>query len=229
MIRAARVMSTGFMSIRWERSTMGIMHQEIDSDWRAAMRETDNLPAARRATTVTRSSAAFLLRMCLELHLSAMLMAVQLSAAEEDHAGPAPLKGPELPEPSGPGDALAANPCAESRRLQAWLEEDVELLCRLAADVPAARLDLAGVLGSTLRVDPESLVDNIAAHYRMIVVLLDERADFAPSENLAATADAARLRQRCVERLDILRRSAETPRTVSSLRSPRFLPGELLG
>ena len=160
-------------------------------------------------------SEAHLLRLCLDLQLDAMLLALGAAAAapahERDAAGHAPWRR--------------------------WVVEDVDLACALAGDALGGNASLPATLGSDLHhAVPAATVDNLAARYASMRTLLADLAARSDADGVADDrswhAHVVQALQRCEARLTELetyRLAATPPRGITLPEERQYLPGELLG
>ena len=168
---------------------------------------------------------AHLLRLCLDLQLDAMLLALGAAAAQQrrEHTDPA----------SGGAGAVP---------WRRWVDEDVDLAARLASDAMAGRAALPSTLGSELDHQvPATVVDDLVARYEsMRDLLTDLLGRDTPAHDDTWRPRVRDALHRCQTRLVELReyRLASTPprgvRLPALSGSPlapghEYLPGELLG
>jgi hypothetical protein len=178
----------------------------------------------RRTTTEARAAerepegSAHLLRLCLDLQLDAMLLALGALAADP---APEPASAPAAPADAG-GSGVP---------WRRWIGEDVDLACRLAAEAMAGHAALPPTLGSDLgHAVPLTTIDDLAARYTSMLGLLTDLS--RRSEGAARPQGLDEAIARCEARLAELRehKLVSTPPTGIDLRGDhQFLPGELLG
>ena len=167
--------------------------------------------------TDVEESAAHLLRLCLDLQLDAMLLALGALAADpaSDDARP---QSPTTPVPGA----------IPWRR---WIGEDVDLACKLAREAMSGHAALPPTLGSDLgHAVPVTTIDDLVARYTSMIGLLGDLSHRAEGTARPAGLDDAMTR--CEARLAELRghRLVETPPSGIDLRAEQhYLPGELLG
>jgi hypothetical protein len=144
-----------------------------------------------------------LLRLCLDLQLDAMMLTL---------------------------GALATDP-EDGIPWRRWISEDIDLACALAEDAIAGNAALPPTLGSDLsHAMPATAIDDLVAHYRSMLGLLEDLARRTDPSGRPARIDEDI--SRCQARLDELRghRLVPTPSTGIDVRARQhFLPGELLG
>lgn len=161
--------------------------------------------------------SAHLLRLCLDLQLDAMLLALGALAVDQE---------PDAVEP--PGDH--APPAQGAIPWRRWITEDVDLACHLAVDARARHAALPPTLGSDLaHAMPVTTIDDLVARYTSMQGLL---ADFARRTEGSRPPGIEEAIERCEARLVELRQHklVHTPPTGIDLRAEQhFLPGELLG
>ncbi len=173
------------------------------------------------------TATAHVLRLCLDLQLDALLLALGATAAQQVRQ--------DAPAGSTPSDPLP---------WRRWVAEDVDLVATLAADAMAGRATLPSALGNEVdhRV-PATVVDGLAARYEsmrdLLTDLLDRDSAWDPGGRRPQVLEAL---HRCGTRLVELREGrragppdrrtdAPEPSTSGSPLAPehRYLPGELLG
>jgi hypothetical protein len=155
------------------------------------------------------------LRLCLDLQLDALLLAVGAASGE-----PRPLDPP----------------------WRRWVDEDVELACTLATDTRTGGAALPLAMGSDLdRTVPTATIDSLKASYTSMVTLLSDLSARTRGQGaLAGRTDEASWQQRvdrtlvqCTERLAELNAhqwELPTLRVIDLAEADQtFLPGELLG
>lgn len=160
-----------------------------------------------------------LVRLCLDLQLDAMLLALGAASAGSRQ------------------DSVDAE-TAVSPPWRRWVQEDVEMICTLAADVMSGGAALPPTLGSDLdQAVPAAAVDNLMARYESMAALL---ADILPP-SVAPARPSAPYRThaqetlaRCQQRLRELHgtRLEQTPPRGLPLPTPIEhppVPGEWLG
>jgi hypothetical protein len=176
-------------------------------------------PAARPWDRDLEASAGHLLRLCLDLQLDALLLALGALAADRaQEAGP--VEGPSHTAPS----------VSASIPWHRWVGEDVDLACRLAAEALAGNASLPPSLGSDLgHAIPATIIDDLVARYAAMLGLLQDLSDASNGAVRPEGMDEAIARTEA--RLAELREHLllVTPPTGIDLRAHRFLPGELLG
>ncbi|WP_088313421.1 hypothetical protein [Kineosporia sp. R_H_3] len=177
-------------------------------------------------------SDAHLLRLCLDLQLDALLLALGAASAQELRDQGTPASGADR----------GADDVVPWRR---WVEEDVDLAAGLAADAMAGRATLPPTLGTDLGHEvPAAVIDNLVARYESMHNLLGDllRRDLTVDDDHRHPRVLVALR-RCRARLDELHRyrlATTPPRGVrldaavpvdgpTSTRDREYLPGELLG
>jgi hypothetical protein len=195
---------------------------------------------------------AFVLRLCLDLQIDAMLLALGAAAVEADLlrvvSGPRADRAPRerLPTTSSrgtvqtAGTAAGADPGAgvqarvDSGHWRSWLDEDVDFVCRLAVEVVAAGVRLPATLGENA---PAAFVDNLAARYEAMWSLLedlDRRVPATARQAGARAADTARehvrrrlawLRGERAVRSDVVAASGVVPAVVPAVVLSGELPG----
>lgn len=183
------------------------------------------------ADHVSTEGDTHLIRVCLDLQLDAMLLAVRAVAGQ-------PASGDEV----DPSDDASRPPAATWQR---WMVEDLQMVCALAADVLRGGAALPPTLGSDPVSDaPSAAVDHLAARYesmdRLLTGVVDAADRTGPAAGIGTVRDAL---ARCRQRLAELTRTGpypapdvspvpSSPEPVVSLPEPalrRYLPGELLG
>jgi hypothetical protein len=165
-----------------------------------------------------------LIRLCLDLQLDAMLVALGAAATQS------------LPSTTRPTTAAAQDGAAQAPPWRRWVLEDVEMVWALAADVLGGGAALPAMLGSDLdQAVPAAAVDNLVARYESMVGLL---ADILPPDvsrsPLPYRAHAQEALARCQHRLRELSgtRLDQTPPRGVPLRhftERPSVPGEWLG
>jgi hypothetical protein len=179
---------------------------------------------------------AHLLRLCLDLQLDALLLALGAASAQE-------LR--DLGTPPGGAD----RPTTEVVPWRRWVDEDVDLAAGLAADAMAGRATLPPTLGTDLGHEvPAAVIDNLVARYESMHNLLGDllRRDLTVDDERRHPRVLVALR-RCRARLDELHRyrlaatpprgvrldtavpSAARPDGPTADKDRAYLPGELLG
>lgn len=165
------------------------------------------------------SSAAHLLRLCLDLQLDALLLTLGALAVDPPTQG-----GPPAASPS----SATGTTGVPWRR---WIEEDVDLACALAAEALTGDAALPPTLGSDLaHAVPVTTIDDLVARYSSMAGLLGDLSRRSEGATRPRGLDEALARSEA--RLAELRRHklVNTPAAGLDLRSERqFLPGELLG
>jgi hypothetical protein len=167
---------------------------------------------------------AHLVRLCLDLQLDAMLLAVGASAVR--------------PAADGVSSDAAAQRAAST--WQRWMREDLQMVCALAEDVLRGGAALPPTLGSEPQVGtPSAAVEHLTARYESMADLLAGVVDTTDAGAQVCGADTAReALARCRRRLDELTRgrpvpsAAPAPGAGAGPRTPvtgPYLPGELLG
>lgn len=229
------------------------------ADGQAEVLETTRRPSARTDAAGGQAGAtrgeAFVLRLCLDLQIDAMMLALGAAAVESDDARgarslsqtPAPVREP-LPgasvtsmAPSGAAQDGSA-PRATARvaaagaagHWRSWLDEDVDFVRRLAADVAASGVRLPATLGPNA---PAAIVDNLAARYEAMWSLLEDlhgrdqgTGGRAGKGGTAAVHAVDTVREHIRRRLAWLgEEQAARSRAVPVGVAGPLLPGELLG
>lgn len=177
------------------------------------------------------TGTGFLLRLCLDLQIDALLLALAEAARETVARGAAPATR-ALPE-AQPLEAQAPG-SAGATPWRAWLEEDVEHARTLAADVVERGGTLPAVLGSLPpRRGSRPALDALSAHYDVIQALLGRvHRDVTSHRFDGGTGEpwADRVLEHYRRRLDALRNwGLATARVVPSGHPREFVPGEFLG
>jgi hypothetical protein len=172
---------------------------------------------ANAATSSGGEAAAYVLRLCLDLQLDAMLLTLGAAVAGPATGG----RGGRSTDPQVP--AVPEGPVWRT-----WLDEDLDCIRGLAADVLAGGATLPASLGSELQLhSPGMLLSHLSARYEGICSLLDDLvAGGVASGELGASLDVtvAHCRRRLAEL------TAFRPGTAARhLGDHEFLPGELLG
>ncbi|MBI4940903.1 MAG: hypothetical protein HY830_09155 [Actinobacteria bacterium] len=173
---------------------------------------------------------AHLLRLCLDLQLDALLLALGAASAQE-------LR--DLGTPAG-----ADRPTDEVVPWRRWVDEDVDLAAGLAADTMAGRATLPPTLGTDLGHEvPATVIDELVARYASMHGLLGDllRRDLAADDDRRHPRLLVALR-RCRARLDELHRyrlattpprgvrlDAAAPPGGPAAGERAYLPGELRG
>jgi hypothetical protein len=159
-----------------------------------------------------------MLKLCLELQLEALLLALGSSAAVAREAGSG-RQGAGGTVPTGPGQA--------DLPWEKWLSEDLDLACALTKDcledgVPLpSSMGLVGAAGGRV-------VDSLAARYSAMAAVVSEM--LGRTEVLEHSAAVSRLletRTRCEERLDAL--LGESPEVAAGRLFPPAEAGHYLG
>jgi hypothetical protein len=172
------------------------------------------VPPTRPSGHNLEASAAHLLRLCLDLQLDALLLALGALAADRGQdtaSSPAPAVAGGIP-------------------WQRWLTEDVDLARRLAAEALAGNATLPPSLGSDLgHAMPVTIIDDLVARYTSMLGLLQDLSNRTAGAVRPEGIDEAISRTEA--RLAELRehKLMATPPTGIDLRAHQFLPGELLG
>jgi hypothetical protein len=178
-----------------------------------------------------RAPEGFVLRLCLDLQLDAMLLTLGAAALGADGAS----LGARQPESATRERAEAAGGwnLVPGRRWRSWLDEDIDVACRLAAQVVASGTSLPAILGlDPAKNVPSGLLDDLVARYEAMWSLLDDIDDRGltrPGGNGTRVPEGAR--EHCCRRLDWLRcaRRVVPVERVPAGAPVAFLPGELLG
>lgn len=169
----------------------------------------------------------FLLRICLDLQIDALMLTLAEAARDAVARGAVPatraLAGSSMVQ-----DAGAAPWCA-------WLKEDVEHIFALAADVVERGGALPAVLGSLVpRRSTRCALDALSAHYDVVQALLVRvRRDIACHRLSGGAGEpwVDRVLEHHRRRLEALRTPAPATAAgaVPSGHPREFLPGEFLG
>jgi hypothetical protein len=172
---------------------------------------------ARAAQTPAEDVEAYLLRLCLDLQLDALLLT--LGAAAE-----CTRRTPVTPGGSTPDSATDTPPW---RR---WAEEDLDLACALAADALDGGSTLPATLGSDLhRSVPAITVDTLMALYESMTSGLADLAQTGSTGHRRVDQALERSRHRLAE-LHRHQLTATPPRGLTLPQAEQhYLPGELLG
>jgi hypothetical protein len=187
----------------------------------------------------------FTLRLCLDLQLDAMLLTVGAAALGASALGAAAREAAEAGRCTRPQGGASQEPAWEpddvtgglraipGRRWRSWLDEDIDVAYRLAAEVVASGVSLPATLGpDPTRNVPSGLLDDLTARYEAMWSLLDDIDHCGPPRaGGIGTRVPDGAREHCRKRLDWLRRARRaTPidRVPAGVSAP-FLPGELLG
>jgi hypothetical protein len=176
-----------------------------------------SVPSARPRDRDLEASAGHLLRLCLDLQLDALLLALGALAADRVHDAP-----------PAEGSTHTAPPVAGTIPWHRWVGEDVDLACRLAAEALAGNAALPPSLGSDLgHAIPVTIIDDLVARYSSMLGLLQDLADRTGGQADGIEEAIARTEARLAELRE--HRLMATPPTGIDLRGHQFLPGELLG
>jgi hypothetical protein len=171
---------------------------------------------AARGTGGDRAGAdhdrAYVLRLCLDLQLHALLLALGAAASTDSTA--------EAPGESG-GDG------PPWRR---WIAQDVNLACSLTTKVLQGGAALPSTLGSDLhRSVPATTMDTLAELYQSMITRLEILAQARPTEQEPVGEALESCRRRLAE-LKRHRLATTPPRRITLPQAERhFLAGELLG
>lgn len=173
-----------------------------------------------------------LIRLCLDLQLDAMLLALGAAAAESLRTRSAPGKstGP------APFSGTAAPADLEPPPWHRWIREDVEVVSTLAADVMGGGAALPAALGTELdQAVPAAAIDDLIARYESMIGLLADILPPGPSRPpVPYRVHAQEALAHCQERLRDLRntRLDSTPARGLTYTPPTDrppVPGEWLG
>jgi hypothetical protein len=200
-------------------------------------------PARSADTKVTASPVSWesdaeihLIRLCLDLQLDAMLLAVGASAAQSPATQPLSSTPTEEAATASAGHPDTEATDIDSPPWDRWVREDVEVACTLAADVLSGGATLPAALGSDLdQAVPAAAIDNLIARYESMSALLADvlpAGDCRPPTAYRRHAQEAldRFRQRLHE-LRSTRLEKTPPRglNLTALTDRPAVPGEWLG
>lgn len=176
-----------------------------------------SVPPARAPESELEASAGHLLRLCLDLQLDALLLALGALAADR-------MQNSTPTDSPTPPPAMAA-----SIPWHRWITEDVDLACRLAAEALGTNTSLPPSLGSDLgHALPITVLDDLVARYRSMLGLLRDFMNHRGTAHLSGVDESiARTEARLAELHE--HRLVATPPSGLDLRAHQFLPGELLG
>jgi hypothetical protein len=174
---------------------------------------------ARAAQTPAEDVEAYLLRLCLDLQLDALLLTLGAAAAAE-------CTRRTSATPSG----STSDSATDTPPWRRWAEEDVDLACALAADALEGGSALPAGLGSDLhRSVPAIMVDTLIALYESMTSGLADLAQTRSTGHPGVDEALDRGRHRLAE-LQRHRLTATPPRGVTLPQAERhYCRGELLG
>jgi hypothetical protein len=181
---------------------------------------------AARRPDVLDPPVGFLLRLCLDLQLEALLLVLAEAARDAVARGAAPATR------ALPGSSMVPDVAVPWR---IWLKEDVERAYALAADVVERGGALPAVLGSlTPRLSTRHALEALSTHYDAVQALLVRVRRDVAHHHLGGDAGAPwvdRVLDHYRRRLEVLRSwgSATPDRAVPSGPPRESLPGEYLG
>ena len=161
----------------------------------------------------------YLLKLCLELQLEALLLAVGASAvaSSSGRVGDSAITGTSAVT-SGASDLPWAT----------WLTEDLQLTRALTRDCVKDGIPLPSTMGLPLGSEPSSAVDALAARYSAMAAVVGEMIERTdPRSHPVAVARLVETLSRCEERLDQLLGQA-LPRGTAWWRE-QDEPGHYLG
>jgi hypothetical protein len=169
-----------------------------------------------RTTTPTTypDDQLYLVKLCLELQVEALLLALG-SSAVASRGG------------SGHGRPAGA-PSAAELPWQQWLVEDLDLASALTKDCVDDGIPLPSSMGLVGAEGAAGVVESLAARYSAMATVVGEmleRTDSRTHEH--AVARLAQARARCVERLDVL--LGESPEAAAQHLFTAAEPGHYLG
>jgi hypothetical protein len=157
----------------------------------------------------------YMLKLCLELQLEAMLLALGSSAVVA-HADQ-----PEL------GAANRRDPA----RLpwQKWLAEDLDLASSLTQDCVDDGIPLPSSIGLAAGTGPSGVIESLAARYSAMAAVVDEMLERTDArQHPVAVSRLRETQQRCEARLDALLGTPK-PAPVPAAPPPLTPPGLYLG
>jgi hypothetical protein len=174
-------------------------------------------------TTTVGSPTAFpddhlyMLKMCLELQLEALLLALGSSAAVAHHS--ADRRG------VGWTSSVGADPA--DLPWEKWLVEDLELACALTRDCLQDGVPLPSSM-NLVTASGGRVVESLAARYSAMATVVGEMLERTDRRaHPAAVARLVETRARCEERLDAL--LGESPETAAQRLFPPAEAGHYLG
>lgn len=161
----------------------------------------------------------YMLKLCLELQLEALLLALGSSAVVSREAG-ADRRGAGRAVPTGPNDT--------DLPWEKWLAEDLDLACALTRDCLHDGVPLPSSL-ATVGTSGGRMVESLAARYSAMAAVVGEMLERTDvREHSVAVNRLVETRVRCVERLDAL--LGESPESAAErLFPPAAEPGHYLG
>jgi hypothetical protein len=152
---------------------------------------TASTPATAQ-TTGFPDDQLYMLKLCLELQLEALLLALGSSAV----ASRSGLAG---------GSVVPGTPAGPGLPWSRWLSEDLELACSLTKDCVDDDIPLPSSIGLPAGGGPQGGVEALAARYTAMAAVVGEMLDRTdPVRHPMAVARLVQTRQRCEERLDEL-------------------------
>jgi hypothetical protein len=191
--------------------------------------ESPPLPRAAPRRTAARAGQAHghRLRLCLDLLLDAAVLALGAAARETAVRDARRDGGSVIPRPAAP-----SGPADVPVPWRRWLNEDVDLICTLAAALPEGPPVLPSALDAGLGHERGAQVlPDLQERYEAIRdVLADVLAQ--PGADGDDEGWRSRLREalaHCQGRLAELATLTEPPRSAPVRATVRYLPGELLG
>jgi hypothetical protein len=173
--------------------------------------------ASRGAPTFVASPTAFpddqlyMLKLCLELQLEALLLALGTSAVASRGGAP----------------EQAAATATDGLPWDKWLTEDLDLACALTRDCVDDGIPLPSSMGLVPGTSG-SVVESLAARYSAMAAVVGEMLDRTDSRrHPAAVARLTQTRARCEERLDAL--IGQSPESANARLFSPAAAGHFLG
>jgi hypothetical protein len=161
----------------------------------------------------------YMLKLCLELQLDALLLTLGSSAAMSRESGL---------DRRGAGGTLPTGPHEETLPWEKWLTEDLELATALTRDCLHDGVPLPSAL-ALVGAASGRVVESLAARYSAMAAVVGEMLERTDErEHSAAVGRLVETRHRCEERLDaLLGESLET--AAERFFPPAAVPGHYLG